>query len=76
MTDNERYLRLGGWLQGDSGWWHPPSCLASWPEHEAVEIAKRDEARGLRMTENELRAGLADTRDPNAYIRLCKGGTP
>ena len=51
----EDYLRSGGWLQNDrSGWWHPPSCLASWPLREAFAMAKRDEKSGQRMTSEEV----------------------
>ena len=38
------FLRQRGWFTNDfNGWWHPPSCLASWPLREAYEMAKRDE---------------------------------
>jgi len=76
VTDNERYLRLGGWIQGNGGWWHPPSCLASWPENEAIEMARRDEANGRRMTETELRQYLAmKSSNADEYIRMCKERT-
>lgn len=61
VTDAEKrtYLWDGGWLQNINGWWHPPSCLASWPLNEAYEMAKKDEAKGLRMTPDEVKAYLA-----------------
>lgn len=58
LGEDERYLRLGGWMTNDRGWWHPPSCLASWPIEEAVRMARDDEARGLRMNDAELRRYL------------------
>ncbi len=50
MSDEHKadYLRAGGWLENRRSWWHPPSCLASWPLDEAFEMAKRDEERGTR----------------------------
>jgi hypothetical protein len=56
MTEHEKeaYLRGGGWIQNDRGWWHPPNCLASWPVDAAVEMARRDEKRGLRMDRREV----------------------
>ena len=48
------YLWWGGWLENRNGWWHPPSCLASWPLGEAYDAAKRDEAKGHRMTPRQL----------------------
>lgn len=41
----ERYIRGGGWIQNGRGWWHPPSCLASWPLDQAYLMAKDDEAK-------------------------------
>ena len=49
-----QYLIDGGWLENIRGWWHPPSCLASWPLDQAYKMAKRDEERGLRMTPREV----------------------
>lgn len=62
MTDQEKrdYLWDGGWMQNNNGWWHPPSCLASWPLDEAYEMAKRDEDRGLRLTAKEVMEYLGD----------------
>lgn len=57
------YLFGGGWLQGNSGWWHPPNCLASWPLVEAYEAAKRDEAKGIRMSAERFKT-LAGVRLP------------
>lgn len=55
-TESEmiQYLCDGGWICNLRGWWHPPSCLASWPIHEAYEMAKKDEAKGARMTPAEV----------------------
>jgi hypothetical protein len=55
MNENEKetYLRTGGWFQNDRGWWHPPNCLASWPIDEAVEMARKDEIRGTRISQQE-----------------------
>lgn len=79
MSENERYLRLGGWMQGRSGWWHPPSCLASWPEADAVRMARADEKSGSRMTEADLREYLRDQRfdaaSADSYIASCKPPT-
>lgn len=50
-----QYLWAGGWFQSNSGWWHPPNCLASWPIDEAFAMAKRDDGRGLRMTAEEAK---------------------
>jgi hypothetical protein len=60
MTDfeKEEYLSTGGWLQNNSGWWHPPSCLASWPLDEAVKMAKSDEKRGRRMSPEKVEVYL------------------
>jgi hypothetical protein len=41
----EECLRAGGYLQNRRGWWHPPSCLASWPLREAYTMAQKDEAK-------------------------------
>lgn len=49
------YLWKGGWIENNGGWWHPPSCTASWPLNEAFEMAKRDEERGLRMSVEQCR---------------------
>ncbi len=53
------YLWDGGWLQGSRGWWHPPSCMASWPIEEAYAMAKRDEADGRRMSAEDVKEYLA-----------------
>ena len=53
-TDKRQYLFDGGWIQNYNGWWHPPSCLASWPLGEAYEMAKKDEREGSRMTPDEV----------------------
>lgn len=78
MSEDEIYLRLGGWLASNSGWWHPPSCLASWPIDEAVAMAKKDEASGMRMSRGELRAYLLDVGMGNvdSYIELLTGKPP
>ncbi len=56
MTDDERYLWLGGWLKNDNfGWWHPPNCLASFPIATALKMARKDEKAGLRMSINEVK---------------------
>jgi len=62
MTESdiaEKYLRDGGWLQNFRGWWHPPNCLASWPLDQAVKMARDDEAKGTRMTSEEVIQYLA-----------------
>ena len=48
--DRRKYLEDGGWIENHRGWWHPPSCLASWPIGEAYVMAKKDEHNGLRMS--------------------------
>ncbi len=63
MTTNtteqkEQYLRDGGWIQNSRGWWHPPSCLASWPLDQAYLMAKEDERKGARMSKEEVEAYL------------------
>lgn len=45
------FLLLAGYLENGHGWWHPPSCLASWPIHEAFEMAQRHKER---MTYEDL----------------------
>ncbi len=52
------FLREGGWIENHNGWWHPPSCLASWPLGEAYAMAKRDEAQGARMTPEQVQEYL------------------
>lgn len=37
--DRRKYLEDGGWIENHRGWWHPPSCLASWPIGEAYVMA-------------------------------------
>lgn len=56
MTDQDKsnYLWDGGWLINYDGWWHPPHCLASWPLDEAYKMALREEAKGLRMSAEEV----------------------
>lgn len=54
MTNDEIYLWLGGWLENDRCWWHPPECVASFPIEDAVPMAKRDEDRGLRLSYRDL----------------------
>ena len=56
MTHLEKidYLTEGGWIQNRHGWWHPPNCIASFPLEQAMEMAKRDEDRGLRMSREEV----------------------
>lgn len=56
ITDEqkEHYLRGGGWLRNDRGWWHPPHCTASLPLFQAHTMAIEDESHGLRMTEAEV----------------------
>jgi hypothetical protein len=56
----EQYLIDGGWIQNGRGWWHPPSCLASWPLDQAYLMAKEDERKGLRMSKEEVEAYLRD----------------
>lgn len=60
FAEQRQYLIDGGWLENLRGWWHPPSCLASWPLPEAYKMAKRDEERGLRMTPEEVSQYLAE----------------
>lgn len=64
--DMNMYLWRGGWLENASGWWHPPNCLASWPIHEAYDMAKRDEKDGLRMTPEQ-------TIEYHREMGLCRG---
>jgi hypothetical protein len=59
-SDKEQYLIDGGWIQNGRGWWHPPSCLASWPLDQAYLMAKEDERKGLRMSKEEVEAYLRD----------------
>lgn len=54
-----KYLWDGGWLINQPRWWHPPSCLASWPLDEAYQMAKKDEASGQRMKPEEVAEYLA-----------------
>lgn len=58
-SEMREYLWNGGWLQNSRGWWHPPSCLASWPLSEAFEMAKNDEEKGVRMTPEQVADYLA-----------------
>jgi len=56
MTNDEQYLRDGGWEQDERGWWYPPHCMASFPHDDAMRMAKEDERRGLRMSSEEVKA--------------------
>jgi len=60
VTENDKitYLSDGGWTCNRHMWWHPPNCLASWPIDEAYDMAKRDEAKGMRMSPEEVRKYL------------------
>lgn len=59
ITEKQQYLLAGGWLQNYQGWWHPPSCMASWPLDEAYDFAKRDEASGYRLTPEQVKEYLS-----------------
>lgn len=59
-SGKEQYLIDGGWIQNGRGWWHPPSCLASWPLDDAYRMAKQDERNGIRMNKEEVEAYLRD----------------
>jgi hypothetical protein len=53
-SDKTQYLIDGGWIQNGRGWWHPPSCLASWPLDQSYLMAKEDERKRLRMSKGEV----------------------
>jgi hypothetical protein len=50
-----KLLEANGWFRNDMDWWHPPSCLASWPLDRAWQMCLNDIKRDSALAKE---AGL------------------
>lgn len=74
IRNNEAFLLLRGYLAHDrSGWWHPPSCLANFPENDAMRMASKERPLSLdELREYYRDVGMFTEPDEAYYQLLCE----